>query len=198
MPIRKINEIFCTADFLFQKTSVKFTVFMCFILVVFTIFVFFFTLFVFYLHVVWNIPWLNRDFVCFEDFYFLSLTKWMYNDPFFKITQSSLSLPSPIVAWLERMFLEHWQNQFPENSNRNYIIHILIVPFFVFFFLFTKMLLLSDLLIEMLGVLASFSITVKELKLLFGAMKAVNGKWVSLALLLIRSGSWELLPTKLQ
>lgn len=30
----------------------------------------------------------------------------------------------------------------------------------------------------MLGVLASYSITVKELKLLFGAMKAVNGKWV--------------------
>ncbi|XP_023310795.1 neurobeachin [Anoplophora glabripennis] len=29
----------------------------------------------------------------------------------------------------------------------------------------------------MLGVLASYSITVKELKLLFGAMKAVNGKW---------------------
>ena len=37
-----------------------------------------------------------------------------------------------------------------------------------------------DLLIEMLGVLASYSITVKELKLLFGAMKAVNGKWVSI------------------
>ncbi|XP_052124935.1 neurobeachin isoform X3 [Frankliniella occidentalis] len=35
----------------------------------------------------------------------------------------------------------------------------------------------ADLLIEMLGVLASYSITVKELKLLFGAMKAVNGKW---------------------
>lgn len=30
----------------------------------------------------------------------------------------------------------------------------------------------------MLGVLASYSITVKELKLLFGAMKAVQGKWV--------------------
>lgn len=37
----------------------------------------------------------------------------------------------------------------------------------------------ADLLIEMLGVLASYSITVKELKLLFGAMKANNGKWVS-------------------
>ncbi|GLH11169.1 Lipopolysaccharide-responsive and beige-like anchor protein [Gryllus bimaculatus] len=35
----------------------------------------------------------------------------------------------------------------------------------------------ADLLIEMLGVLASYSITVKELKLLFGAMKAGNGKW---------------------
>lgn len=40
----------------------------------------------------------------------------------------------------------------------------------------------ADLLIEMLGVLASYSITVKELKLLFGAMKANNGKWVSKAL----------------
>jgi len=38
----------------------------------------------------------------------------------------------------------------------------------------------ADLLIEMLGVLASYSITVKELKLLFGAMKAVNGKWVNI------------------
>lgn len=35
----------------------------------------------------------------------------------------------------------------------------------------------------MLGVLASYSITVKELKLLFGAMKAVNGKWVSINIL---------------
>ncbi|XP_065363338.1 neurobeachin isoform X3 [Calliphora vicina] len=35
----------------------------------------------------------------------------------------------------------------------------------------------ADLLIEMLGVLASYSITVKELKLLFGTMKAVNSKW---------------------
>lgn len=35
----------------------------------------------------------------------------------------------------------------------------------------------ADLLIEMLGVLASYSITVKELKLLFGTMKANNGKW---------------------
>ncbi|XP_044012944.1 neurobeachin isoform X6 [Aphidius gifuensis] len=35
----------------------------------------------------------------------------------------------------------------------------------------------ADLLIDMLGVLASYSITVKELKLLFGAMKAIKGKW---------------------
>ena len=35
----------------------------------------------------------------------------------------------------------------------------------------------------MLGVLASYSITVKELKLLFGAMKANNGKWVSYTVL---------------
>lgn len=39
---------------------------------------------------------------------------------------------------------------------------------------------LSDLLIDMMGVLASYSITVKELKLFFAAMKAVNNKWVSL------------------
>ena len=39
-----------------------------------------------------------------------------------------------------------------------------------------------DLFIEMLGVLAKYSITVKELKLLFGAMKEVNGKWVRLML----------------
>lgn len=36
-----------------------------------------------------------------------------------------------------------------------------------------------DLLIDMMGVLASYSITVKELKLFFAAMKAVNNKWVS-------------------
>lgn len=35
----------------------------------------------------------------------------------------------------------------------------------------------ADLLIEMLGVLANYSITVKELKLLFRVMKATNGKW---------------------
>ncbi|KAI5739638.1 hypothetical protein M8J77_021622 [Diaphorina citri] len=35
----------------------------------------------------------------------------------------------------------------------------------------------ADLLIDMMGVLASYSITVKELKLFFAAMKAVNNKW---------------------
>ncbi|XP_035708538.1 neurobeachin isoform X2 [Folsomia candida] len=35
----------------------------------------------------------------------------------------------------------------------------------------------ADLLIEMLGVLASYSITVKELKLLFGSMKTVDRRW---------------------
>lgn len=44
--------------------------------------------------------------------------------------------------------------------------------FFLFFIT-----IFADLLIEMLGVLASYSITVKELKLLFGTMKAVNCKW---------------------
>lgn len=41
-----------------------------------------------------------------------------------------------------------------------------------------------DLLVEMLGVLASYSITVKELKLLLSAMKATNGKWVSFILII--------------
>ena len=35
----------------------------------------------------------------------------------------------------------------------------------------------ADLLVELLGVLASYSITVRQLKLLFAAMKAVGGKW---------------------
>ena len=48
-----------------------------------------------------------------------------------------------------------------------------ILIFFLYIFF-------SDLLIDMLGVLASYSITVKELKLLFGAMKAINGKWVNI------------------
>ena len=39
--------------------------------------------------------------------------------------------------------------------------------------------LVVDLLVELMGILASYSITVKELKMLFSAMKAVNGKWVS-------------------
>lgn len=47
----------------------------------------------------------------------------------------------------------------------------------------------------MLGVLASFSITVKELKLLLGSMKAINGKWVSkhiFAILLIENFNTKL------
>lgn len=35
-----------------------------------------------------------------------------------------------------------------------------------------------DLMVELMGILASYSITVKELKLVFSAMNAVNGKWV--------------------
>jgi xanthosine utilization system XapX-like protein len=38
--------------------------------------------------------------------------------------------------------------------------------------------LVVDLLVELMGILASYSITVKELKMLFSAMKAVGGKWV--------------------
>lgn len=51
----------------------------------------------------------------------------------------------------------------------NFVNTLVIICFNVYLF--------SDLLIEMLGVLASYSITVKELKLLFGTMKSVNGKW---------------------
>lgn len=36
----------------------------------------------------------------------------------------------------------------------------------------------SDLLIDMLGVLASYSITVKELRLLFSLLRAQDNKWV--------------------
>lgn len=39
--------------------------------------------------------------------------------------------------------------------------------------------LVVDLLVELMGILASYNITVKELKMLFSAMKAINGKWVS-------------------
>ena len=41
--------------------------------------------------------------------------------------------------------------------------------------------LVVDLLVELMGILACYSITVKELKMLFSAMKAVKGKWVSQA-----------------
>ena len=39
--------------------------------------------------------------------------------------------------------------------------------------------LVVDLLVELMGILASYNITVKELKMLFSAMKAVENKWVS-------------------
>ena len=47
--------------------------------------------------------------------------------------------------------------------------------------------LVVDLLVELMATLASYSITVKELKMLFSAMKAVNGKWVSFLELQITS-----------
>ena len=39
--------------------------------------------------------------------------------------------------------------------------------------------LVVDLLVDLMATLASYSITVRELKMVFAAMKAVNGKWVS-------------------
>jgi hypothetical protein len=41
----------------------------------------------------------------------------------------------------------------------------------------------ADLLVELLGVLASYSITVRELKMLFAAMKVVNSSRSVFALL---------------
>lgn len=38
---------------------------------------------------------------------------------------------------------------------------------------------LADLLVDMLGVLASYSITVKELKLFFSKLQGEEGQWVS-------------------
>ena len=43
--------------------------------------------------------------------------------------------------------------------------------------------LVVDLLVELMGILASYNITVKELKMLFSAMKAVDNKWVSATML---------------
>ena len=43
--------------------------------------------------------------------------------------------------------------------------------------------LVVDLLVELMGILASYNITVKELKMLFSAMKAIENKWVSLYIL---------------
>lgn len=39
--------------------------------------------------------------------------------------------------------------------------------------------LLTDLLVDMLGVLASYSITVKELKIFFSKLQGEQGQWVS-------------------
>lgn len=40
---------------------------------------------------------------------------------------------------------------------------------------------LSDLLVDMLGVLASYSITVKELKLYFSKLQGEKGQWVRIS-----------------
>lgn len=48
-----------------------------------------------------------------------------------------------------------------------------------FFLLAVVICLLTDLLVDMLGVLASYSITVKELKLLFSMLRGEGGLWVS-------------------
>ena len=45
--------------------------------------------------------------------------------------------------------------------------------------------LFADLLIDMLGVLASYSVTVKELKLLFTLLKGVENKWVNVVHVII-------------
>ena len=45
-----------------------------------------------------------------------------------------------------------------------------LIPFCPFFI---------DKLVELLGILSSYSITVKELKTLFATLKGINGKWVS-------------------
>lgn len=37
----------------------------------------------------------------------------------------------------------------------------------------------TDKLVELLGILSSYSITVKELKTLLSTLKGINGKWVS-------------------
>ena len=54
--------------------------------------------------------------------------------------------------------------------------------------------LVVDLLVELMATLASYSITVKELKMLFSAMKAVNGKWVSYSVFKERNCDASTLP----
>lgn len=72
----------------------------------------------------------------------------------------------------------NWQKMFFHNKANLFIKPKAIQTNYYWNAIHYKLCLFADLLIEMLGVLASYSITVKELKLLFGAMKAVNGKWV--------------------
>lgn len=45
--------------------------------------------------------------------------------------------------------------------------------------LITDVIFVTDKLVELLGILSSYSITVKELKTLLATLKGVNGKWVS-------------------
>lgn len=58
--------------------------------------------------------------------------------------------------------------------SRQFCAPIMLSHFVLFFLSF------SDLLVDMLGVLASYSITVKELKLLFSMLRGDGGMWVSL------------------
>jgi hypothetical protein len=81
-----------------------------------------------------------------------------------KIVQNLRKLPTNIMLFCRMSFL------------LCYIICLITFNYGLDFH--CSLLFVSDLLIEMLGVLTSYSITVKELKLLFGAMKANNGKWV--------------------
>lgn len=61
------------------------------------------------------------------------------------------------------------------HSHKHILTLSLLICLCVFFFVFF----LIDLLVDMLGVMASYSITVKELKLLFSMLRGDNGIWVS-------------------
>lgn len=49
---------------------------------------------------------------------------------------------------------------------------------------------MTDLIVEMLGVLASYSITVRELRSLFAFLKAKEGQWVSIVTLFLEYIFW--------